>query len=210
MDAYQETFETWNKIAKVYEDKYMNLPLYNDTYDSFLNLLPKRAKILDVGCGPGNVSKYLLDHQPDLEILGVDISQNMVDLASKNLPKAQFKVLDFRNLDQLQTSFQGIICGFGLPYLSSGDVKVFFNQCDQLLYPDGILYISFVPGHETDSHFITGMNGLRVYFNYHDPKKIKTLLGNHQFKLLEQMEVPFQRKDNSTETHLIFLASKIS
>lgn len=33
MDKYKETFETWNNVASMYHDKFMDLDLYNDTYD---------------------------------------------------------------------------------------------------------------------------------------------------------------------------------
>ena len=41
MDKYQETFQTWNKVAEIYQDKFMNLDLYNDSYDVFLDLILK-------------------------------------------------------------------------------------------------------------------------------------------------------------------------
>jgi hypothetical protein len=31
MDRYKETFETWNKVASLYQDKFMELDLYNDS-----------------------------------------------------------------------------------------------------------------------------------------------------------------------------------
>lgn len=34
-DRYLETYKTWNNIAQLYEDKFMNFELYNDTYKSF-------------------------------------------------------------------------------------------------------------------------------------------------------------------------------
>ena len=42
------------------------------------------AQVLDVGCGPGNITKFLLSRLPNLEILGIDVSPNMLDLAKKN------------------------------------------------------------------------------------------------------------------------------
>ena len=38
MDRYTETFETWNKIATQYQDKFMQLDLYNYTYDFIINI----------------------------------------------------------------------------------------------------------------------------------------------------------------------------
>lgn len=33
LDSYKITFETYNDIAKIYADRFMDEPLYNDTYD---------------------------------------------------------------------------------------------------------------------------------------------------------------------------------
>ncbi len=61
MNRYQETFKAWNKIAQIYQDKFMELDLYNEAYDTFCELIPvKNSKILEIACGPGNITKYLL------------------------------------------------------------------------------------------------------------------------------------------------------
>ena len=85
MDKYKETFETWNKIALLYQEKFMDLDLYNDTYDFICNsILKVNSKILEIGCGPGNITKYLLCKRPDFDILGIDIADKMVELAKIN------------------------------------------------------------------------------------------------------------------------------
>jgi trans-aconitate methyltransferase len=51
-------------------------------YDHFLSILPKKASsILEFGCGPGNITKYLLQKTPEHEIRGFDISKKMIQLA---------------------------------------------------------------------------------------------------------------------------------
>jgi trans-aconitate methyltransferase len=119
MDRYKETFETWNNIASIYEDKFMKLDLYNDTYDYICNSITKqKAKLLEIGCGPGNITKYLLSQRPDFDIFGIDIAPNMIELAKKNNPTAKFAVMDSRQINRLETKYDGIIGGFCLPYLS--------------------------------------------------------------------------------------------
>ena len=49
--------------------------------DKFLSLLPKKARILDVGCGPGNFTKYFLEK--DFIAKGIDLSTEMIKIARK-------------------------------------------------------------------------------------------------------------------------------
>jgi 2-polyprenyl-3-methyl-5-hydroxy-6-metoxy-1,4-benzoquinol methylase len=89
MDRYKETFDTWNNIASIYQDKFMDLDVYNDTYDHICNAVTKpKAKLLDIGCGPGNITKYLLSKRPDFDIFGIDMAPNMIEFAKKNNPTA--------------------------------------------------------------------------------------------------------------------------
>ena len=54
MNNYDETQQTWNKVASLYQDKFMDMDLYNETYDLICNSIKKpHAKILEIGCGQG-------------------------------------------------------------------------------------------------------------------------------------------------------------
>lgn len=89
-DAKKQTIEAWNKVAALYQEKFMHLAIYNETYDFFCAALAKEASVLDLGCGPGNITKYLLTKLPSLSITGIDVASNMVALAKKNNPTAVF------------------------------------------------------------------------------------------------------------------------
>lgn len=209
MDFYQETFETWDKIANIYQEKFMDLAIYNESYFAFCEAVNKKnPQILDIGCGPGNISKNLLSQRPDMKLLGIDVSLNMVELARKNNPTATFEVMDARNLNNLKLSFDGIVAGFCLPYFSETDGKKFIADCANLLNNQGIFYLSFVNGHFEDSGFKTGHNGLRAYFNYYPKLWLENLLKQHGFTLLKTFEVPYPAKNGGFETHNIFLAKK--
>lgn len=117
MDPFQETAATWNKIASLYESTFMDLDLYNDTYDRFLSKIPPGSnRILEVGCGPGNVAQYVQKGNAELQIVGIDNAPNMVALARKNVPSATFHVMDALQIRQLDPGYGGIIAGFFLPY----------------------------------------------------------------------------------------------
>ena len=46
----------WNKIAKLHEEKFMDLDIYDESYDFFSDQIEKEnAEILELACGPGNI-----------------------------------------------------------------------------------------------------------------------------------------------------------
>lgn len=160
MDSYKETFETWNKVASLYQDKFMNLDLYNESYDFICNtIVNDKSRLLEIGCGPGNITKYLLKKRPDFNISGIDVAPNMIELAIKNYPMADFSVLDVRQIDELNTKFDGINCGFCLPYLSQSDSEKLISDSYNLLSKNGLIYISFVEGESSILGFKVGSSG---------------------------------------------------
>jgi ubiquinone/menaquinone biosynthesis C-methylase UbiE len=210
MDKYLETFETWNKVAKLYEDKFMDLDLYNDTYDKFCELLPKQnPSILEIGCGPGNITKYLLNERPDFEILGIDISQNMIELAKIHCPSATFKVMDSREIENIKSKFDAIVCGFCLPYLSEFDVEKIIGDCENLLNENGIIYLSFVEGEKEKSGYQKGSSGDRTYFYYHTIENLTHQLKENSFDNLHFMRKNYSKNDKTEETHTIIIAKKM-
>jgi trans-aconitate methyltransferase len=190
---YQRTINTWNSLAVLYEAKFMDMDLYNESYDHFCTLVANnKANILEIGCGPGNTTKYLLKQQPNWKLLGTDVSENMVKHAQKNNPKATFQVLDARNINEVQTKFHGIVCGFCIPFLSTYDVAIFIQNCAQLINPSGVLYLSFVSDLEGTSGYKQSSTGNRVYFNYHALSTITNLLIKAGFNLIKQYPIAIQ------------------
>lgn len=121
MDNYKKTFDTWNKLAHNYQGKFMDFDLYDDTYDLFCELIEKpNAKIFEIGCGPGNITKYLLNKRSDFKIEATDVAPNMVDVAQQNNPSAACHVFDARQLATLPHKYDGVMGGFCMPYLVIG------------------------------------------------------------------------------------------
>jgi 2-polyprenyl-3-methyl-5-hydroxy-6-metoxy-1,4-benzoquinol methylase len=209
MDRYKETFETWDKVALLYQDKFMNLDLYNDTYDFICSSIPKdKAELLEIGCGPGNITKYLLSKRPDFDILGIDIAPNMIELAKRNNPTASFAVLDSRQISNLTTKYDGIVCGFCLPYLSQTDSVKLISDCSRLLKEKGLIYLSFVEGDPTKSDFQVASSGDRIYFQFHNLDDLTELLTENDFDNLKISRVEFKKSENKNEIHTILTAMK--
>jgi cyclopropane fatty-acyl-phospholipid synthase-like methyltransferase len=209
MDHYSETSETWNKLALQYEALFMDLHIYDESYDAFCNALSKPgSRLLEIGCGPGNITKYVLKKRPDLKILGTDVSPAMIERARINNPGNDFKVMDCRDLDALEYCFDGIVSGFCLPYLSGADVSGFITACAKHLETGGILYLSFVPGDPRQSAYQVNSQGDRMFFNYHAPEKVSALLSLNHFETLKSFSIIYKNGNKAEQVHSVMIARK--
>jgi SAM-dependent methyltransferase len=211
MDHYKETAETWNKVANLYEEKFMELDYYNESYDFLINSLSTdQTDVLELACGPGMITRFLLSKRPDLNILATDVAPRMLELAAKNNPTAKFQELDSRKILSLRQKFDSLVIGFCIPYMPNEDVQKLLLDGFQLLKPNGILYLSFIDGDDSLSGPRKGSSGDSMYFYYHPAKRIQLQLENTGFNISKIFEIPYPLADNETETHTIFIAKKQS
>lgn len=209
MDAVKTTITTFNKHARRYQDRFMDSDLYTGTYDKLLALVDKpNTRVLELACGPGNISRYLLDRRPDLTLFGIDLAPKMVELATANNPEAKFAVMDCRDIKQLEESYDVIVSGFCTPYLSRSDCEELLTNAASLLSPDGILYLSTMEGDYEKSGEKTSSEGDSVFMYYHDAGHLSETLTNCGLKVLELLRQDYPEQDGSVTTDLFILAKK--
>lgn len=186
----------------------MDFDLYDDTYDAFCQQVKKaNAEILEIGCGPGNITRYLLNKRPDFKIEATDVAPNMVELAQENNPSANCKVMDCRELGQLPSRYDAIICGFCLPYLSKSDCSKLIADASAVLHENGVLYFSTIEGDYDNSGIETSSNGeFKMFVYYYSEEFLQQELKNNGFELIELNRKYYNKKDGSSAVHLIFMA----
>ena len=173
----------FDKYAKDYEDKFMNVDLYKDSLDTFCNLIhTKEPKLLDLACGPGNLAKYLLDKRPDFNLVGIDLSPNMIAAAQRNNPNGNFKVMDCRDISSISERYDAVICSFCLPYLSREEVDVLLSNISDLITAAGVIYISTMEGDYSKSGYETGSKGDLIFMHYYNEATLTTELKKNGFK----------------------------
>ena len=209
MDHSAISVGVFDKLAEKYRDKFMDLTMYNEFYRQFCELLPTgRARVLDAACGPGNVSRFLIAQRPDLDLLSIDLAPRMVELARAAVPAVQCVVHDCRRIAELKRRFDGIICAFGLPYLSSKEAKHFIHAAGKMIEPQGVLYLSAMLGRSEDSGFEVCSSGDQVYINYHSEEQIMAYLHESGFAVTKQWQVPSPIAASKKTTDLIVIARK--
>jgi SAM-dependent methyltransferase len=209
MNSYQITFQTWNKVASLYQDKFMDVDLYNDTYDRFCELVEgSNPNIFEIGCGPGNVTKYISAKRPDFHIEAIDVAPNMVELAQANNPTIYFTVMDCRDISKLPSKYDAVIAGFCLPYLSKEDSAKFLRDCAGLLKKGGIFYFSIIKGDYANSGFIAGSTGDKCYVYYYEEDYLRYELTQCNFEVLEVKYKQFSKTDGTVSDDMVFIAKK--
>ena len=107
------------------------------------NLKPK--KILDLGCGPGNLTDLIIEKYPDAEIHMVDISEEMVkkcELKYKGNPNIHPHCMDFRKLNFEAGSFDLILSSISIHHINDENKYIMFWNVNHLLTPSGVFSYS--------------------------------------------------------------------
>ncbi len=110
--------------------------------------LPDGGRILDLACGPGGWALEVAFASPKVEVIGIDISQQVIEYAraqawSRGLENVQFQVMNvMQPLAFPDASFDLIngrlLCGFMLPAVWPR----LLAECRRLLKPGGVVRLT--------------------------------------------------------------------
>ena len=168
---------TFNRLADRYAKKYFHLDMYDRYLERFVKRIESQgASVLDVACGPGNVSAYLAKVRPDIKLVGIDLAEGMVKQARLRVPSAEFLVKDCRHIGELEQVFDAAAFAFGLSYLTDDDANRFFSSLNASLADSALLYLSTITGEPSWSGFETSSSGDRVYLEYRSVSDVVSMV----------------------------------
>jgi len=108
----------FNEISKNYD--FMNNIMSLGTHKIIkalaiksLNIKPK-SKVLDLCCGTGDFGAIVKKLYPDCDVIGVDFSEKMLNIAEKNNKTITYRIADATKLPFEKNSFDYVVMGFGL------------------------------------------------------------------------------------------------
>ncbi len=209
MDNSVWAAQIFDKHARGYQEKYMDVSLYHESFNFFCEAIPiSNASILELACGPGNVTRYLLEKRPDFKILGTDLAPNMLELARENNPGAGFKLMDCRNIEKEKNDYDGVVCAFAMPYLSMQEVRKLIYDIYGRLKADGLVYLSTIEGKYENSALTKGSTGDEIFMHYYPSEFIIGALENNGFKVLYQEEIETLGAGGNKVTDLVVVAKK--
>jgi ubiquinone/menaquinone biosynthesis C-methylase UbiE len=187
----KNTNKIYNLIAKQYSEIYGNP---TDHVEYFLNMLPKKSKILDIGCGAGINSKLALIK--GFSVIGLDSSKEMIKIAKHNFPKIKFNLADMNHIEYNTKQFSGIIASFSLIHIPKNKIPSIIKKFSEILKGNGMLYLSLQSGRSKEI-FINGpfIKGEKLFLNIMSFNEIKKVLNKYGFNIIWSKK----RKPNKNE-----------
>jgi ubiquinone/menaquinone biosynthesis C-methylase UbiE len=212
MEKFQLSVKRFDEFASEYAEKFMDVEAYAPSIGRFCDLItdPDPA-ILELACGPGNVTRFVRNRFPNSRYLAIDLSPKMIELAKTRVPDVEFRVMDVRDISALITRFDAIMCSFCLPFLSSQDTNALIAHCSGSLKKNGVLYLSTMEGDESMAGYEpTNFSGeQKIYFNYHQQQDLENALTACGFVIDRITRQDYHEPDGRITTDMIFIAKKI-
>ncbi len=131
--GYVKMWDNWSK-------KRIGLPAYDNWLDDYKDILSKNKnyEILDLGCGIGADTLYLLER--DFKVLSCDFSIEALENIQKNISNSKTQYLDMiEPFPFADESYSLIIADLSLHYFDNETTIHIMNEIKRILKNDGIL-----------------------------------------------------------------------
>jgi ubiquinone/menaquinone biosynthesis C-methylase UbiE len=208
-NPYDHNIESWRKLARNYHETFQDIRIYDTSYETFASQIESDSPaILEVGCGPATVTRWLKQRFPSSEILATDVAPEMIEEAKKHVQDVDFEVLDAREIRKINRKFDAVLAGFIIPYLTKEDLNTFVSSVADRLNESGIFYLSCIEKDYSESSTAVSSSGLEMTVHYYLEKDILSLFTKYHLHILDTIRVDYPMSSGESDTHLILIAKK--
>lgn len=200
IDCYDKTAENYaNKFINELEDKHLDQILLK----TFVEQNKEKGKLIDLGCGPGQTTKFLFDNGFK-NILGIDISGEMIQIASKLNPHLTFEQADMLKLNFNENSFGSAIAFYSIVHFDYQQIRNAFSEIYRILNANGEFLFSFHIGNEVLFLETFLDKQVKIKFQFFEVEKIKNIVESVGFEIIDIIQRQPYQTEHATERAYIW------
>jgi ubiquinone/menaquinone biosynthesis C-methylase UbiE len=191
-DRIAERYAAWRPDGNRVKAKYIA---------SVRSLVPRGARVLDLGCGTGDqVTQQLAQH---FDVVGVDISGRSVQIAARTVLDAHFVIGDIASVSFRARSFAAVTAFFSLIHVPRNDHARVLASVARWLEPGGVFVATMGagPAWEGTDDFL----GTPMYWSNWDRATNLHLVHDAGFEILSVADET-EDEDGTPVTHLWVVA----
>jgi SAM-dependent methyltransferase len=154
---------TYDAVARAYDaqlgSELEGKPLDRALLEGFVELVGDGA-LVDVGCGPGHVTRFLAARHAD--VVGIDLSPVMIEVARERTPDVAFAVGSMLRLPAIDAAWAGAIALYSIIHLTDDERAAACREFGRVVRKGGWLLVAF---HVDSPDFAAGdVNHLECWF----------------------------------------------
>jgi SAM-dependent methyltransferase len=201
--------KAWNNLAVKYNNA--NYSKLNPLIEYFSNELPEKGSVLDLGSGTGLPFAKLFIEK-GFNYLGVDLSLQMIKIAQKNVPLANFKELSMTDLD-FDKKFDGVFSHYTMLLLNPDMFKDVARRIVKSLKSKGYFYLSLneprLQNADLDENVFCEIMGETMYSRAYTEVEILNVFTSLGLKKLQIYREVQKSEEFGTEYMIAFIFRKI-
>jgi ubiquinone/menaquinone biosynthesis C-methylase UbiE len=171
-----------------------------DLIKKFLRLVKPKGKMLDAGCGTGDLLEELI--KEEFDAYGIDASAGMLAEAKRHIDSSKLQQMDICSLKYPDEMFDGIISLYVLQHVT--DLSKAFSELKRVTRKGCLLYISIHISRENkprNAWYSFPENGGNIYMNYRTTEDVMTFIKKAGLQILDQAITHNEQETNNI--HLI-------
>ena len=150
MNSLQSVKDHFEEEAKEYDELILNLiPEYNGMIKSLISSIPfedtESIKVLDLGCGTGNITAAVIKRYNGAKVTCVDLAEHMIELSQYKLSQytdISYHVGDLRHME-FDRDYDLIISSLAMHHLKTDEEKIeVYQKIYNSLKEGGVFYIA--------------------------------------------------------------------
>lgn len=207
-DIIVSTRRSYDHIASEYAehiyDELQGKPFDCALLDRFAGMVKPRGIAADMGCGPGQIARYL--HERGVQVIGIDLSPRMIETARALNPGIDFQTGNMLALETIpDNAWGGIAAFYSIIHIPRAQIVDALCEFQRVLAPGGILFLAF---HRGDGTLVeTEIWGKEIYLEYTllARSPLEQFLRDAGFEILDVVERAPYAPEVEYQSHRVYL-----